>query len=459
MKNIKKIMFFCLIFLFFPFAFFGCNEQTFDSVPWQDSNLSAKEIISNLENSKSYMIENVGLPVKYKTTTTYTFYARIDGSGDKKVIKENRITTLSNGNENNSLAKVEISRIENDDEVYSLTKTYNQGKGLLYTSESVVDESLEKETTLSRTSYGTVENSFLKILSEVVYSVDEKAFSLASQKEFEQVDYYKIVSESLNKDNGLEYLNKKFVQNSNIYSSPNLFEVYDKSMDYVTKFSTEYGLDKSNYLTYFALDYEISQGDNNFQGERKVYLKVHSVTKLESYGQQVELPTLPENLDLYEVNTFVNTAKLDNSYVIYIDGTVNDYNQIITYKNGEDYIAKYDNYLSGTFVGSTYYYIKKVESGYDKYIVDKTNLTCQKKELFNPLFIEFDYSRKYLNKTDNSYRFGVEGDFLIVEVKDGEISGVRYNNSTLWSVVSYGMDRPSDFDFEFDDLQEIVDVQ
>ena len=64
-----------------------------------------------------------------------------------------------------------------------------------------------------------------------------------------------------------------------------------------------------------------------------------------------------------------------------------------------------------------------------------------------------------LKNIRKTYQDLVAVDNLSFEVKDGEISGVRYNNSTLWSVVSYGMDRPSDFDFEFDDLQEIVDVQ
>ena len=450
MKKLKNYIFLIFALFMFPIILFGCNETTFDSVPWNSSEMLPEEVIELANESKQYMIEDIGLPVTYETTTTYTFSKRLDGNFENRIIRDEQTITLSNSNQPDAVAKIELSRYVDNNLVSSRTETYVQDEANVYISQTQYEE-LEAEnsesTSLIRQAYSTVDNSFSNLLSEVIYDVNGNETNVVSQKTFENVEYYKLTSQAVSSTSGLDLLNRDFVENEDIFNNPGLFEIYDKSLDYVISFNCQYGINPSNYLTYFAMNYEIQNGSDSFQGDRAVYLRVSSVTNLVSFGANMELPTVPENKDLFTVSTYMNIVCQDDSYVIYQDSTESRNNRVTVYKNGQDYCFKYEENNAGTFLTTKYYFARLIDSSYTVYELNIDAGTYKDvSNTFNPLFLEFDYSQDllYEDSENGIYQFGTSESYIEIGMQNGEVYSVKTQSSQPWFVSEYGFGRPND---------------
>ena len=448
MKKIKNYIFLICALFMFPIILTGCNETTFDSVPWNSSEMLPEEVVELANESKQYMIEDIGLPVIYETTTTYTFSKRLDGNFENRIIRDEQTISLSNSNQPNAVAKIVFSRYVDDNLISSRTETYVQDEAKVYISQTQYLETESAESTsLLRQSYSTVDSSFSNLLSEVVYNVNANETNVVNQKTFENVEYYKLTSQAVSSTSGLDLLNRDFVENEDIFNNPGLFEIYDKSLDYVISFNCQYGINPSNYLTYFAMNYEIQNGSDSFQGDRAVYLRVSSVTNLVSFGASMELPTVPENKDLYTVSTFMDIAGQDDSYVIYQDSSESRNNRVTVYKDGQDYCFKYEENNAGTFLSTKYYFARFIDS---RYIVYELNINAgtykDVSNTFNPLFLEFDYSQDLLYEDNDNgiYQFGSSESYIEIGMQGGEIYSVKTQNSQPWYVLEYGFGRPND---------------
>ena len=224
MKKIKNYIFLICALFMFPIILFGCNETTFDSVPWNSSEMLPEEVVELANESKQYMIEDIGLPVIYETTTTYTFSKRLDGNFENRIIRDEQTISLSNSNQPNAVAKIVFSRYVDDNLISSRTETYVQDEAKVYISQTQYLETESAESTsLLRQSYSTVDSSFSNLLSEVVYNVNANETNVVNQKTFENVEYYKLTSQAVSSTSGLDLLNRDFVENEDIFNNPGLF--------------------------------------------------------------------------------------------------------------------------------------------------------------------------------------------------------------------------------------------
>lgn len=424
--------------------FFGCGEETFDSTPWTASQDTVADVVEKFNESKEYL-NNVGLPVKFSTETTFQLYQRLDGSGERRTVKDITYTTLYYEAKIQNLAEVVTKRyIDNylTSEVSSLYDS-TQTDGKKYTTSTTYtkdEEGIEGENTTYRVDdFNISDTAFLEILSERMYIPNSKTLTQANQKTFDNISYYQLKSTSSDAQSGLDVLKDEFKENSNLYNCPNLYEVYNKKQDYVLNFSFEFGLDVSGYLNYFSFNYSILNSDNDRRGERSTYLTVSSVTKLIDYGQEVKSPENVEDKDFYLVNTFVDTVKQDNSYVIYKDSNLANYNLIKAYKVQGGYfltVTPYEANLEQT-ENEKKYYFKSEGNIYKGYEIDKTNKTYSTTD-YSPLLLQFNFNKSYLSKGTSGYMFGTSENYTNINVSNGEINYVNAKGTNEWYVDSWG---------------------
>ena len=460
MKRVKKYLFLALVFVVFPLVSFACNETTFEDVPWGSSSQSVEDIVSQVTASKNVMIES-GLAVEYKTITTYNFKQTLNNDFQNRVVRDEKTTILSNWNSQNAVAKVENLRYIDNILTETSTEYYVKYQGqtgvscYLYSENTrLVNEA--EVTTYNRENYSTVDNPFLTLLSEIIYDTNITEVSVVSEKVFEEDLYYRLTSEV----GELAVVNNKFSENDDIFSNPNLFELYNETEDYVISFNCEYGLNEAEYLQHFALSYNIERSNGVFH-ERETYLSVNSVTTLSTYGRDVAIPSSPENVDLYTVSGFKDCVSEGDSYITYQDnasgqGLTNEYS---VYKKGDDYIFNVRVYNSQTAVGETkHYYASKLNDAFTIYQINVENGTYYDvTSTINPLFLSFDYNLGLVNtdQEEGIYQFGTTESYIEIRLVNGEVYSVKTQNSGALYVVEYGSGMPSDEvfydieDFEF----------
>jgi hypothetical protein len=434
---------FILVFMLTP-LFFGCGEETFETTPWEECEDTVIDIVEKFNESKEYL-NNVGLPVKFSTETTFQLHQRLDGSGEEKTIKDTTDITLYYESKIQNLAEVVTKRYVDNyltSEVVSLYDS-TQTDGKKYTTSTIYskdDDGTEKESTFYKVdNFNISDTAFMGILSECIFLPATKTLTQANQKTFKEINYYQLKSTALDSQSGLDALKDEFEENTNLYTSPKLYELYNKKQDYVLNFSSEFGLDESGYLNYFTFNYSVFDSDNDRRGERSAYLVVSLVTKLIDYGQDLAKPEEVEDKDFYVVNTFVDTVKQDNSYVIYRDSNLSTYNLIKAYKTNDGYflsVIAYENNVRKSEEEKKYYFQLdgKTFSGYEIDINEKTYTTTD----YDPLLLKFDYSKNYLSKGSSGYMFGTSENYTNINVSSGKINYANAKGTNEWYVDSWG---------------------
>ncbi len=436
MKKLKVFVFLALVALVTP-LFFGCGEATFESTPWVASESSVAETIAKLDEAKEFL-HDVGLPVKFSTVTTYDLSKRLDDSGKNVIVREETTTTLYYKSREPNLAEVKTKRSIGSETLSEVTTLYDNDEGKVYTTSKSF--SGEDETTTYRVAtYSKVDMTFNKILSQTIYTAKESALTSVNQKTFNDINYYQLVSSSVSPESGLAVLNDEFAESATLYDDPKLYQVFDKKHDYVLNYSAEFGVDGSGYLDYFAFNYSVSHSNDTRPGERSVYLKVSSTTRLDEYGQDLEAPSEVSDKNFYLANTFVDTVRISGTYVSYRDSLSSSYNFVTAYKATDGIFVRTTVYENGIAKGdSKTYFYKKSGSGYDMF---ELNIREQKYSLttYEPLLLLFDYSRPFYTKRNNDYMFGTSEKYTKLNIRDGEIYSVGIKDSTDWYVTNYGV--------------------
>ena len=89
MKNIKNILFLLIIVFVCPLFVMACGEEKYEDIPFTGSSLTGQEVVTNIDNARTYMISQLGLRAKIETTNTYTFSKTTnDDIQENKTIKD-----------------------------------------------------------------------------------------------------------------------------------------------------------------------------------------------------------------------------------------------------------------------------------------------------------------------------------------------------------------------------------
>lgn len=465
MDKYKKYVFLMLVVVCFSVFGFACGETTFNEVPWGDSLLTVNEVLEDTTSSKNIMIE-AGLPVVYKTTTTYSFRQTLNDDFQNRTIKDEMTTTLSDWGSQNAVAKIDVVRYVDDVQVMSYTEHYVKYYSIageacrIYREENVIQEG-QTITSLSRGDFSTVYNPFLTLLNQIIrdpspagveINFDEEDIltyvSMVKEKVYNEDTYYLLSSDV----EDLDILNNEFEENSDIFNQPSLFQLYNKNQDYVISFNCQYGLNAMDYLKHFSLSYDIERGSGVPQ-ERETYLSVTMTTDLQSYGNSVEIPSQPENVDLYTVNDFKDCVGATNSFVVYRDKSSNqgEYNEYSVYKMADRYLFNVRRYNSLTLIGEEENYCAvRNANRYVIYQIDAENgeyIDVSNK--INPLFLSFDYSGTLFSsdEQDGIYQFGSVEAYIEIAMQQNEVYSVKTQNSQPWYICEYGDGRPTDENF------------
>lgn len=450
MKKFKSI-FFLLIFIFVsPLFAFACDEVTFDDVPYEATSKTAEEIISDVDNTRSLMINSIELKVELTTTNTYTFKNMENYSLSNKVVKDVIKTTIGKNSDNPAVAIVESTRYVDDiktiyEKVYYVHSTIQGGAESKYAYYELLSFDQSGNVIFSqydRVSYSKVGITFMSLYNNVVPVISASQLDNVKYKSFEGVNYYNMSSDI----NGLYYVNDKFSEDQNLYYNPKMFSVIDGGQDYVKPFSCEFGLKSAegyNYITYSTINYSV---ENAF---REVYLTVSSHSELNSYGDKVAT-SQPEDKDKYTANSFINLAQQDEFYITYeIDKGASGKHEVSIAKfnerlsTGEDvvsYSAEVIEKKPGeTDVKNLYYMQGSVSGTYATYQLDVSNpenLTAQLLKGNTIDFFKFNFDVGYHSKADGVYRFalsattGTPNEYTGVLLTNGEVSKIIYKNGT-----------------------------
>ncbi len=437
MKKLKLFSVLIFAVVIAPF-FFGCGEATFDTTPWETSENTVEEIVEKFDDAKNFLLE-VGLPVKFTTETTYTFSKKLDDSGEDKVVKDTTTTLLYYESNTPTVAEVVKTRFEDNEKKNETSTIYYNNEGMSYTTITTFEDNKSEKKYSATSILKNDERTFKEILSKVIFRADDNALTSIKQKTYKEVDYYQFLSSSSSIDGGLALLNDKFNENKDLYSEPNFYEVMDKRHDYVTNFSSEFGIDKIGYLKYFTFNYSVENSNDVRPGERKTYLVVSSVTKLDEYGQTLEKPQDIEDKNFYSAHTFVDLVKQDGTYISYRDNLTNEYNNITAYKVAGGYFANVQSHDSTTNVVEYNYYFEEIENGFKGYLLDLNNKTYKETNK-QFLFLQFDFTKSYLTKRNSEYLFGTSDNYTSITVQDNKILSIKTKDSTEWYVVEYGKD-------------------
>lgn len=461
MKKIVYTFALVLACLFCQVMLVSCNEKTFENAPWEGSNMTASRAVEKIRDSKIYMLHDLGLPLKYVTTTRYVFF-----NDDYTVtnFEEVDTTILGNNNDRSSIATINKKYTKEGKTFYEVTTTYPKQGGHFYR----MDETTNLETDAKSKKYlrrdYPEDQSFIEVLKETIQDIQVDEISVIQEKTFDKITYYRLSSEASTLDDnsvrGLDAVMKRFTcdeEGEDMEALPSLFKKRDNP-DALGFFYYVFGIDNSagypGYLTYFSIEYDLEK-PTDIDGERSVYLKVSSITKLDAFGMQVELPQLPEDRDLYTASTFMDVANNPQNQIVYKANNPQTHIQetVEITRFGEMY------YFVKTQEGSSnkgYYYAEKNDQGiYVDYELSRESKTYREDPTVNVSFVGIDFNKTYsLISTEETagsrgYQFGNEGsgDIIKVVVTAGEVYSVSVNGHDSVFIDSYKVlsEMPSDF--------------
>ncbi len=434
MKKLRIYLIFVFMVFLFPFSLVGCGEATFENTPWKSSTLSISDALTKVKNNREYMDSSL-LNVIYNTNITYKFYRTSDELFQNKTINENILTTLNYSSSNNGKARVEKKRSENNTQTDYKNEFYDMKDGKKYSTQTKTVS--EQTTTIYREENFITSNAFINLLNNVIYDIKEDEMIVVEEKTFDNVDYYKFTSNAKSSTTGLELINSNFTENIDLQNSPTLFQIYDKSTDYIISFTCEYGFNKSNYLVYSAINYTMQHANNNITGMFENALQVSVVTRLDSFGKDVEEVQI-EDKGLYTACTFVSDMSQDKTYVAYRNSNEDIYEKTTVQREGDNFLIKVENYKVNQIDQSKptkYYYIVKEQNTYNIYLINLEDYTYSLTNEYSPSFLYIDYSLSYnsqaVTSNENEYQFGLAENYYTVTVQDSAVYMIRtrYNDN------------------------------
>jgi len=463
MKRFKKVLIFLSIMLFLPLFLFACGETTFETTPWLTSSKTEAEVTDEVENCRNYMMDEVHIPVTYETTTTYNFFDTEDENFSNKTVKKVTTATFSSANIEDATAKYTTKTYE-DGVLQSLEEsTYvrtSDNSGFAYTVKTTYALSSDEEDTVfrERQEAEMVDRTFYTMLGEIIFEAQENEADNVSEKTFDEVQYYKLSS---NISNLNETIQDKFIEKSDLFTAPELFSLNKKGDDYVMPFSYEYGITKLDYISFFALNYTVSNSNDTIEGDFETYLSVSSVTVLKEYGNAVQIASEPENIDEYTIATFDNIVKSDEYYVVYKQGTdAENYVKTTAQKQSDgDLLVKVENIVSGSPT-IEYYFLDYEGDNFTAYLINVDEQTYTVQESFAPFFLNFDYSLEFFLKTsDGAYQYGSNEAYYLIRMEAGEVYSItnsKADDATILQILSFDEGETDTPLYDLTGLTEVV---
>lgn len=427
-KNFKFILF-SLVFLFVcPFVFSACDEVKFENIPYVSSSANLEEVVRDFNSASEYMINDIGLKVNLETTNTYTYYD-LATNKTSKVIKDVIKTTLGSVKDNPSIAVVDSTRYINNNiltnqlNTFVKTKNTTNQTAISYCYSNIKSYSEEGDTfEKDRNEYDSVTNQMITFFNSAICNINLQEVEGILQKEFEGITYYKLTSGV----NTLETINDRFKEDKNLIDNPSLFSIQNKvNLDAVENFYYECAKNGSGYATYFAISYDL------FNGDTEKYLSVYSVTKLLGYGDSVNIE-MPEDIDEYTANGFMKTMQKENSFVEY-SRVSRDKEESLNRtvwsvaKIGNDYSVRQEQYNEGAINTPVYYYfVYNKPNDYTGYIVNES----EKRLIPTPIKLDlanFDFTLKLNTKNEDEhyYQFGNDETYTTINTSNEDIYSIK----------------------------------
>jgi len=440
---IKSFSFLILLVFIFPLCCFACDELKFEDVPYIESSMTANEIITNVNNARTYMISSLGLKVKTETVNTFEFFKTKDDSIQNKVIKDVIVSTIGTSKFDPVISQVEVTRYVNGNMLYKETKNYVKKTNsneivTTYCYTDFVDYSGDEVVyQKDRDKYDENTYTLLKLFNDVIVEAKVNEIDVVKEKEFEGIKYYQLEG----KNDGIDVANKRFSNNETIQENPELFQVVKKGYDSAIPFKYEYALNASNYINYASISYDV------INSSRELYLRVNSTTRVNSYGENVATLSQPEDVDDYTVPSFMNLMKSDISYISYKDSLESSYTLTTVKKVGVEnpnYSICVEIYQNGAKAKENYYYLEfqSDEEGYKTYSIDMLNLTFSEyDEELDFKLKSFDFNNDFNLKNEEYYQYGSNQSYVNIALNNNEIYTISTSENssdiTLF-IVDYG---------------------
>lgn len=251
----KKILA-AVVMALVAFVSFGCGELSFEETPYGKSD---KEAVGIVEFYNEAFAGNLQLRAKYEGSSTHV-------SGSKTTRTDFKYIIGKIGNDN--FCKVEEKVFINGQESSTTTTYYYQNTKAVETSSYVLGTSSKTKQ------YYFTDNINRDVLKTIFPTMYADSFETTGHKVYEEQHYYKV---SLTKDS----VNDEF---SNPGSS-----IIKPEDTYITLYSYQFGVNKSGYLSYFVLDYELQNSS------REVVATYTSTIKLiPPYGSDMYIGEAPD---------------------------------------------------------------------------------------------------------------------------------------------------------------------
>ncbi len=429
MKKTKNIIVsFCLI-AFFSLFLFSCEQATFENTSWATAGKTCAEISADVDNSIDYMMNEINIPLTYVTTTTYKFFDTEDNAFSAKTVEKTTTSAFSRSNTPNATAKFVTETRENGTLTSIKEETYvrsGDDEGFIYTQLTNYSASGDVLGAVFRDRQLTwiTDFTFDNLLSDIIFVLREDEASVALEKTFEDIKYYKLQPNATN----LEKIQQRFFEKDDLSDNPELFAFAQKDDHYVLPFSVEYGLTPLDYVSYFAVNYSL--GNSNLLNSQnwEVYLSVSSTTRLKAYGNDMPQPSAPENANDFIAATFDNVVKTNEHFVVY--------KQMLEGENYAEYsvqtkadnsmlveVKKVEDGLSAT----SYYYIEPLDESYVVFDVNSITKTYTASSLDSAdfPFLKLDYSLALFTKTSTGdYQYGSETNFYLLSLQNDEVYSI-----------------------------------
>lgn len=422
----------------------ACNEKTLENEPWKESSKSASEVLMEMNTDLE-----LDFTREYFTKTTYDFYKTFGGEFERKTIEEEKTTSFSIVNTNG--ISIDSLILENGKKKSRKEQIYNEDSQNIYVKTTIFpenEEDVERVSFDKTENYSTTDLSYLDIYKNLVFRALPNEIGKVEEKTFDGKDYYKLSATVSNENiGGLDDVNERFKENKDLFNNPNLFEIYEKGVDYVISIDYQYGINRSRYVTYFKIEYSILRALPNNMDGFETYLKVSSTTNLTKIGEEVKDVVEPEDKDIYTASGFINLLKNDNSFVAlrkYKEEEENSYDLITVYKSGMDRLFKIEEFSKEAYTPAVYYAYKWEGEGYKTYLI--SNDTFEETELNQNILsiITIDYNKDFLNKEgSNAYQFGSLDNLLNIVIRENKVYSLTARNTGVLFVEDYAVGVPS----------------
>ena len=248
-KIIPALLIICVLFLFA-----GCNESSYDDVPYEKSNMKTEEFLIIYQDAynKTRDINNFNLNITYESNV------RTENNYQKN-LDNIKISTYQG-------KPILVINNSNEEIIYYLDKKmYND----------VVDSKAFNTTEVCN-NYKT--NNMPTLDSSIIVN------SIQTKK-FEDVTFYK-----LNYD--IDYINnQKNITDVLIKNSEDAYP------DFIYSYSQEFGINSSGYIVMARTTYELQQREN-----RNVYFWAQQTTDLIDYSNNMQILD-----DMTKLNKIINT--------------------------------------------------------------------------------------------------------------------------------------------------------